>query len=609
MSAAAVVFAPVAALADTLETTEWQVTSSSAVETTPTVGADGTSAMVVYNVRPVGPTGFGAGAIYFQRLASDGEPSGHATLVSSGGTDDQLNDVSGNFIVYTAFDSTESSAGSIVLYDVAANEHFVLGSAAALLEARIAGGYVAWVQGSGSSTSVMLYDLALRGTGALATALAGPSPGAASVEIGDRFVVWERVSSTQRDVIAYDLATADYVTVAADTTVQERFPSTSGAWVTYEVRTPGVTTSTRVEARNIDTGEHLVIANNGALSLSPTIDGDLIAYESRVSGNFDIYVYRLSTGETFQVTIDSADQRLNNVFGDLVAYVDARSGSEDVYVSTLSFIADDPCAGSGDVDGDGACDDADNCPGAANDQADADGDGVGDACDNCIDAANADQADADHDGPGNACDACPTDPLNDIDSDGVCGNADNCSFVANPGQVDIDGDGVGDACDTCPADPTNDADGDGICGSGGGGGGGTCADGSPADVCGSSCLGFELTATGHEHGKPTDGEVCLCRAIGIEVPASVAVSSGAGRQWVELYLTGTDGDQMRCKYMARGRPTRSYRFSHCTGDDYGVKPGDLVTITGARLHLQSGRNKGGGTEASVTLSEQGGTCE
>jgi|GEM_PF-2342897 len=41
------------------------------------------------------------------------------------------------------------------------------------------------------------------------------------------------------------------------------------------------------------------------------------------------------------------------------------------------------CCSDGDADGDGVCNDADNCQGVANtDQADMDGDGIGDACDN-----------------------------------------------------------------------------------------------------------------------------------------------------------------------------------------------------------------------------------
>lgn len=94
----------------------------------------------------------------------------------------------------------------------------------------------------------------------------------------------------------------------------------------------------RIFARNMDTAEERLIADNGASNHRPSTDGDLIAYESNLPGNLDIFVYRLSTGETFQVTDDPADQYLNDVFGQSVTYVDQRAGNEDIYVSDLVFV-------------------------------------------------------------------------------------------------------------------------------------------------------------------------------------------------------------------------------------------------------------------------------
>ncbi len=77
----------------------------------------------------------------------------------------------------------------------------------------------------------------------------------------------------------------------------------------------------------------------------------------------------------------------------------------------------DPCILlGGDTDGDGVCDDEDNCVTTFNsNQADSDGDGVGNVCDNCPDVANADQADSDGDGIGDACEVViPSLTINDI---------------------------------------------------------------------------------------------------------------------------------------------------------------------------------------------------
>ncbi|MDH3628632.1 MAG: thrombospondin type 3 repeat-containing protein, partial [Acidobacteriota bacterium] len=94
---------------------------------------------------------------------------------------------------------------------------------------------------------------------------------------------------------------------------------------------------------------------------------------------------------------------------------------------------------------------------------DTDGDGVCDNVDNCVDDQNPSQTDTDSDGLGDDCDTCPNDPDNDIDGDGDCGDVDNCPSIANSNQQDQDQDGIGTVCDSCPADPENDQDGDGVC--------------------------------------------------------------------------------------------------------------------------------------------------
>ncbi|MEK6845185.1 MAG: thrombospondin type 3 repeat-containing protein, partial [Nanoarchaeota archaeon] len=115
-----------------------------------------------------------------------------------------------------------------------------------------------------------------------------------------------------------------------------------------------------------------------------------------------------------------------------------------------------------DADGDGVCNDKDNCDTHKNaDQLDTDKDGAGNVCDddddgdgvkdpkdNCPLFANPAQEDKDKDGIGDTCDS-------DWDGDNVPNSKDNCAKTYNPNQSDIDGDGWGDACDT-------DDDNDGI---------------------------------------------------------------------------------------------------------------------------------------------------
>jgi hypothetical protein len=127
--------------------------------------------------------------------------------------------------------------------------------------------------------------------------------------------------------------------------------------------------------------------------------------------------------------------------------------------SCIEIVDPSACLG-GDTDGDGICNDIDNCPDDANaDQADEDEDGIGDFCDNCVTDANPGQLDADIDGIGDVCDNClnvSNPDQDDFDEDGVGDACDNCPDEYNPGQEDSNGNGIGDACDF------EDSDGDGI---------------------------------------------------------------------------------------------------------------------------------------------------
>ena len=488
------------AAADTLAVIESRVTSTTAWETTPTLGHDGVSELVVYSLRPLLPSGsFGPGDIWLQRLA-DGAAAGAPLQITSGATDDLLNDVSGDHVVYTAYESTTSMAGQVMLYQISTGVLRSIGSAVVILEPRIFGDRVVWREGQSGASVVMSYDLAWLGTAQSAIVLAGPVPPTFNVDIGDRFVVWVELVpnppplSPQYDVVALDLELGVSFAVTNTPLLHEREPATSGDIIVWQggqgVREVGSTecASTnpnrpldcffnRIEALDVDSDLRWTLADPGAPTFRPSVDGDLVGYESTAAGNLDIYVYRISTGETFQVTSDPADQYLNHVYGSLIAYADRRNGDEDVYVARLEFVPSDAC----DRDGDGYI--SDDCAG-------------GDDCDdqNHYTYPGAPQA---CDGRNNDCDDMLTDPNwptppddeQDHDVDGYIectdfvdlgygllggGDCDDYQQTVSPAAIEICGDGLDNDCSGIVDDAT-DADHDGHYAIG------SCA--SPADDC------------------------------------------------------------------------------------------------------------------------------
>ena len=229
----------------------------------------------------------------------------------------------------------------------------------------------------------------------------------------------------------------------------------------------------------------------------------------------------------------------------------------------------DPCpslvVGCTDTDGDGVCDEDDNCPNDPNKtepgvcgcgvaDTDTDGDGVADCNDGCpadpnktapgVCGCGVADTDTDGDGVADCIDGCPNDPNKtapgvcgcgtpdtDTDSDGTADCNDQCPNDSNktvPGQcgcgiadTDSDGDGTADCNDLCPSDPSKidpgqcgcgtpdtDTDSDGTA---------DCNDGCPADpnktapgICGCGVADIDSDSDGTpdcDDCAPTDPDI------------------------------------------------------------------------------------------------------
>jgi hypothetical protein len=328
----------------TLYTEEKQVTFSSDQESSPRLGADASSEIVVYTSQTLGYDGNYWGSIYYQRWDDAAKVWGAPVLISSGLTDDKFNDISGNKIVYTAFASPTTTLGRLMVYDIASGTTTpVLPDAGTFREARIDGDAVVWTQGQNAASSVMYRDLTW--VSGVTVTLGGPTPAASNVEIGSRYVVWEKTIGTQKDIAAYDRLTGAWISVDADASLDERLPSTSGNWVAWQAEDASGSKAIRLANLAYKPVTSFAAVNDGSNVSRPSIDGDLVSYESDAAGNLDIYLYRISDGMTFQVTNQADDQFLSNLRGDKVAYVDMRGPSFDIYVTQFAFDCD--------ADGDG----------------------------------------------------------------------------------------------------------------------------------------------------------------------------------------------------------------------------------------------------------------
>jgi TolB protein len=78
------------------------------------------------------------------------------------------------------------------------------------------------------------------------------------------------------------------------------------------------------------------ITNNESDQLDPAIYRDRIVWQDERNGNWDIYIYNLSTSTESRITTDELDQINPAIYGDRIVWQDERNGNWDIYVYDLS---------------------------------------------------------------------------------------------------------------------------------------------------------------------------------------------------------------------------------------------------------------------------------
>ena len=190
---------------------------------------------------------------------------------------------------------------------------------------------------------------------------------------------------------------------------------------------------------NLDCNDAVVVVEAGKVTIS------------NIAANAKVEISGPSTGWAQDIVCEGNCNTMEMVSGLSAGDYSVTIQSFDPYcynrvTVTVTDGGGNPCDNAGgDTDGDGICDNVDNCQTTPNaDQADNDNDGIGNVCD-----------DTPNGGGGNPCDNAG----GDTDGDGVCDNVDNCRTTPNADQADNDNDGIGNVCDDTPdGEPGGDVD-------------------------------------------------------------------------------------------------------------------------------------------------------
>jgi hypothetical protein len=317
-------------------------TGTGLYETEPVLGVDAAGHYVVYTAYEILPGGgFGPGQILCQRLNEDGTLDGSVITVSDGATHDKLADASGSEVAYTAFESSGSQMGNVLVYDLETQSRTVVTpSQVAVWKASIFERAVVWVEGQSLETRIMYYGLDWSGVDPVR--IGGTNPPASEVDIGSRYVVWvehilDPPGVLPGEIVCYGLQWGVEQRVTWSEEVDDGHPATSDSLIIWKETAMDGSMSIELGDYSQDPETRTTVASSDLYLGAPSIDGDYVVYSSRETGDLDLYLYRYTDGQTVPLVSGPGDQYRSSILGNKVAYVDDSSGSADVYVVNFTL--------------------------------------------------------------------------------------------------------------------------------------------------------------------------------------------------------------------------------------------------------------------------------
>lgn len=237
--------------------------------------------------------------------------------------------VHGDIVVFTARSDLPDLSENVVFVDLSTGERrqITQGPSAQRLQ-EVSGGLISFTDYSGSFSKIMIYDIEMEMTEALAT-------GETSVQSpsmdGDliAWVQWITMSTTS--IRVKDLSTAQTWDIASGQ--RNWWPSLSGHHVAFERVIDGNSTVLLHDMRD---GSETALLPGAVNQRRPHVDGDRVVFDAFVDGREvrDLVVYEISTGEIHHLRSDG-NQSYARLSGDWVVFDDDAESISDIVMMHL----------------------------------------------------------------------------------------------------------------------------------------------------------------------------------------------------------------------------------------------------------------------------------
>lgn len=152
-----------------------------------------------------------------------------------------------------------------------------------------------------------------------------------------KLVVYEQdgaYGNTIKNVHVYDAQTQTSVQLSPSTTNQVQ-PAISGRYVVWQDWSSG---NADIALADLNSGQVKLICKDLGDQRKPAVSGNYVVWEDWRNGNADIYAYDIAAGKEYQLTSNKFDQKSPRISGNLVVWEDNRNGTSDVYAFSLETL-------------------------------------------------------------------------------------------------------------------------------------------------------------------------------------------------------------------------------------------------------------------------------
>ncbi len=274
----------------------------------------------------------GAYTVYTDRRGTDTDiylydiDAAIETQITSGGGDQMLNDVSGDLVVYTDYGSGNAD---IYLYNIFTEETTQLtDDPNAQRNPAISGNRVVFDDNRNGNYDIYMIDVSTM----IETQLTTDSNQQIRPAINGSIVVWEDFRNGNYDIYMLDMDTS--IETQLTDAGQQRDPDVDGDVIVF---TSNAMSVGDIYLYRISAGQTTAVTSGADYETNPAVSGDYISYEGYSTGDADIWLYSISLGESRQATTDTNEQYLHDLSGNRLVYTDNRNDNLDIYLFEFVF--------------------------------------------------------------------------------------------------------------------------------------------------------------------------------------------------------------------------------------------------------------------------------